>query len=144
MVLRLLLAFLALVAQPATTWTPADGGSNLTRPAFWEGMPGASAADGKVTFSPAEDSTPLVVDRYGPRLDVAGDFRVAASLQADTPDLGSGDAIASFAAEIQTAVDGVVVGKEPDLLSGQLARDALVLCHRECDSVKSGKAVEVS
>lgn len=64
--------------------------------------------------------------------------------KADTPDLGGGDAIASFAAEIQTAVDGVVVGKEPDLLSGQLARDALVLCHRECDSVKSGKAVEVT
>ena len=34
-------------------------------------------------------------------------------------------------------------GKEPDLLSGQLARDALVLCHRECDSVTTGKAVDV-
>jgi predicted dehydrogenase len=45
--------------------------------------------------------------------------------------------------EIQTAVDAVKTGKEPDLLSGQLARDALVLCHRECESVKSGKAVAV-
>jgi hypothetical protein len=59
------------------------------------------------------------------------------------PDLGSGDPIDSFASEIQTAVDGVASGKEPDLLSGQLARDALVLCHREIESVKSGRAVDV-
>ena len=39
---------------------------------------------------------------------------------------------------------GVKRGKEPDLLSGQLARDALVLCHREIESVKTGKAVAVS
>jgi predicted dehydrogenase len=59
------------------------------------------------------------------------------------PDLGSGDPIDAFAAEIQTAVNGVAAGKEPDLLSGQLARDALVLCHREIESVKSGRPVEV-
>jgi predicted dehydrogenase len=61
------------------------------------------------------------------------------------PDLaGSGDPLAAFTDEIQTAVDGVVAGKEPDLLSGKLARDALVLCHRECESVKSGKVVAVA
>src|SRR5262249_22485839 len=59
------------------------------------------------------------------------------------PALGSGDPIDSFALELQTAVDAVAAGKEPDLLSGQLARDALVLCFREIESVKSGKAVEV-
>jgi predicted dehydrogenase len=64
--------------------------------------------------------------------------------KSQTPDLGgSGDPIDSFAVEIQTAVDAVASGKEPDLLRGQLARDALVLCHRECDSVRSGKAVAV-
>jgi hypothetical protein len=31
----------------------------------------------------------------------------------------------------------------PALLSGQLARDALVLCHKECESVKTGKVVAV-
>ena len=56
---------------------------------------------------------------------------------------GSGDALAAFTDEIQTAVDGVSSGKEPALLSGKLARDALVLCHRECESVKTGKAVAV-
>jgi len=59
------------------------------------------------------------------------------------PELGSGDPIDSFAAELQTAVDGVAAGKEPDLLSGQLARDALVLCFREIESVKGGRVVDV-
>ena len=56
---------------------------------------------------------------------------------------GGGDPLAAFADEIQAATDGVATGQEPDLLRGQLARDALVLCHKECESVKSGKAVAV-
>jgi predicted dehydrogenase len=57
---------------------------------------------------------------------------------------GGGDATIAFTAELQTAVDGARTGREPDLLSGKLARDALVLCHRECESVRSGKIVAVS
>jgi predicted dehydrogenase len=57
---------------------------------------------------------------------------------------GGGDPLSAFTDEIQAAIDGVVAGKEPDLLAGQLARDALVLCHRECESVKTGKAVAVA
>jgi predicted dehydrogenase len=57
---------------------------------------------------------------------------------------GGTEATAGFTAEIQTAVDGIQSGKEPDLLSGQLARDALVLCHKECQSVLTGKPVAVS
>src|SRR5688572_9446848 len=57
---------------------------------------------------------------------------------------GGGDPLSAFTDELQAAADGVSSGKEPDLLSGQLARDALVLCHRECESVKSGKAVAVA
>lgn len=57
---------------------------------------------------------------------------------------GGGDPLSAFTAELQTAVDGVTSGKEPALLSGKLARDALVLCHREIESVKTGKAVAVS
>lgn len=56
---------------------------------------------------------------------------------------GGDDATAAFTHELQTAIDGVVAGKEPDLLSGQLARDALALCHREIESVKTGKIVPV-
>jgi predicted dehydrogenase len=57
---------------------------------------------------------------------------------------GGSDPLSAFADELQAVVDGVTGGKEPDLLSGKLARDALVLCHRECESVKTGKPVAVS
>jgi predicted dehydrogenase len=57
---------------------------------------------------------------------------------------GGGDPTAAFTAEIQAAVNGICAGREPDLLSGQLARDALVLCHKECQSVRTRKAVAVS
>ena len=64
--------------------------------------------------------------------------------RSEQPKLAGGDeATAAFALEIQAAIDGVKAGREPDLLSGQLARDALVLCHREIESVKTGKAVTV-
>jgi predicted dehydrogenase len=56
---------------------------------------------------------------------------------------GGGDPLAAFTAELQTAVEGVRTGKEPDLLSGRLAATALDLCHKECQSVKTGKAVAV-
>jgi predicted dehydrogenase len=62
----------------------------------------------------------------------------------EQPRLGSGDPVDSFAVEIQAAVDGATSGKMPDVLSGQLARDALVMCLRECDSVRSGKVVAIS
>jgi predicted dehydrogenase len=57
---------------------------------------------------------------------------------------GGGDDTAAFTLELQAAVQGVESGREPDLLSGKLARDALVLCHRECESVKTGRAVAVA
>jgi predicted dehydrogenase len=57
---------------------------------------------------------------------------------------GLGDDFFAFAAELQAAVDGVASGREPDLLSGKLARDALGLCHKEIESVKTGRAVEVT
>ena len=62
----------------------------------------------------------------------------------EQPKLAGGDeATTAFTLEIQAAVDGVNAGLEPDLLSGQLARDALVLCYRECESVRTGKIVAV-
>jgi predicted dehydrogenase len=65
--------------------------------------------------------------------------------KSEQPKLAGGDdATTAFTAEIQAAVDGVKAGKEPDLLSGKLARDALVLCHKECESVRTGLAVAIS
>jgi predicted dehydrogenase len=61
------------------------------------------------------------------------------------PKLKSGaDVYDAFRAEIQIAVQGVKSGKEPELLSGELARNALVMCYKECRSVRTGKAVAIS
>jgi predicted dehydrogenase len=69
---------------------------------------------------------------------------LTAAGQVEHPELaGGGDETAAFTLELQTAIEGVRTGRAPDLLSGQLARDALVLCHRECESVRTGKAVSV-
>jgi predicted dehydrogenase len=57
---------------------------------------------------------------------------------------GGDDATTAFTAEMQAAVDGIQAGREPDLLSGMLARDALAMCHQECQSVVTGQAVAVS
>jgi len=61
----------------------------------------------------------------------------------EQPRLSGGDPVVAFTTEIQAAVDGVHKGKEPDLLSGQLARDALVMCLKECESVRTGQAIAV-
>lgn len=81
----------------------------------------------------------LIYDSAGPALTL-----LTADGKSEQPKLaGGGDPLAAFTDEIQAAVEGVKAGKEPDLLSGKLARDALVLCHREIESVKAGKAVAV-
>jgi predicted dehydrogenase len=56
---------------------------------------------------------------------------------------GGDDPLGGFPAELQMAVDGVCSGVEPDLLCGQLARDALALCLKECQSVRTGKVVAI-
>jgi len=60
------------------------------------------------------------------------------------PKLGSGDPIVAFTAEIQHAVNVISKGIDEAELSGELARDALLLCHKEGQSVLNGKAVRVA
>jgi predicted dehydrogenase len=82
----------------------------------------------------------LVYDAGGPALTL-----LTADGKSTQPALpGGGDALSAFTDELQTAVTGITTGQEPTLLSGQLARDALVLCHREIESVQTGKVVAVS
>ena len=59
------------------------------------------------------------------------------------PPLTGDDPLGGFTAEIDAAAEGVRAGQAPALLSGKLARDALVLCHNECESVRTGTAVAV-
>jgi predicted dehydrogenase len=84
----------------------------------------------KATLEYESGTTPLTV--------FAGDVK------AKQPRLrGTTDPLAAFAAEIRAAVDSVTSGKESHFLRGQLARDALVLCHQECQSVRTGKVVTI-
>jgi predicted dehydrogenase len=59
------------------------------------------------------------------------------------PKLG-GDPIDSFAAELTEMLRAIRTGKPSPLLAGDLARDALILCQRQTESVMRGKAVKVS
>lgn len=59
-----------------------------------------------------------------------------------SPELKGGtEWYAAFTAELQEAVDAVESGKEPQILSAALARDALRLCYREARSIETGESV---
>jgi predicted dehydrogenase len=59
----------------------------------------------------------------------------------ERPELGSGDPIAGFTDELEVAVGSVRQGQAAPALSGELARQALRLCHAEIESVRTGKPV---
>ncbi|REJ93734.1 MAG: gfo/Idh/MocA family oxidoreductase [Planctomycetota bacterium] len=50
----------------------------------------------------------------------------------------------AFTDELQEAVDAVASGNQPPTLNGQLARDALKLCHAEAESIARGTPVAVT
>jgi len=51
---------------------------------------------------------------------------------------GGAEWYSAFTDELQTAVNAVRENQEPRILSGELARDALRLCHAEARSIESG------
>ena len=59
-------------------------------------------------------------------------------------DLGETGPIDAFTDEIQYAVDAIECGSEPTALSAVGASDALVLCYKEAESIKTGQIVSVS
>jgi predicted dehydrogenase len=68
---------------------------------------------------------------------------ILADGKVERPELGAGDPIDAFAAELTAAAHSVEQGVVAPALSGLLARQALVLCHAEVESVRTGQAVEV-
>jgi predicted dehydrogenase len=62
----------------------------------------------------------------------------------ERPDLaGSGDPVDAFVAELTAAVESVTSGIPSPMLSGELARQALKLCHAEVLSAKTGQTVQI-
>lgn len=59
------------------------------------------------------------------------------------PELGSGDPLDSFAAELTEVVKSVRSGKESSILGGELAADAVHLCQKETESLRKHRLVKV-
>ncbi len=59
------------------------------------------------------------------------------------PELGSGDPVEGFVAEITEVVRSLNKNSPSPILDGQLARDAVILCQKQTQSVRSGKTVRV-
>src|SRR5262245_27229054 len=65
--------------------------------------------------------------------------------KADQPKMPPGDPMLSaFDAEIKEVAQSITSGRSSSLLSGALARDAIVLCHKQTQAVTSGKTVKVT
>jgi predicted dehydrogenase len=63
--------------------------------------------------------------------------------KATQPKLGSGDPVDAFVAELREVAKSLKSGKPSNILGGQLAADALQICLRENQSVKSGRLVKI-
>jgi len=63
--------------------------------------------------------------------------------QVEKPDLGSPDMLDAFPLELQEAVRCVESNTPSKLLDGQLARDALILGHRQTQSIVERRTVEI-
>ena len=59
------------------------------------------------------------------------------------PEHGSAGPLDAFVAELSEAAGAVENGSPSPLLDGTIARDALLLCYRETESVRTGRFVEV-
>jgi predicted dehydrogenase len=61
----------------------------------------------------------------------------------ERPELGAGDPVDGFVLELTAAVEALAAGRTAPPLDGDLARQALLLCLSEIESVRTGRAVEL-
>ena len=59
------------------------------------------------------------------------------------PDLGDGDPVRAFEAEIEEVVRSLLANSPSPVLADNLARDAIHLCHKQTESVTTGAPVTV-
>ena len=65
------------------------------------------------------------------------------TLRAGTLRATAASVLSAFDAEIPEVVKSAVSGKPSPILAGSLARDAIVLCHKQAQAVKNGKTTRV-
>ena len=63
--------------------------------------------------------------------------------QVERPQLAGGDSITPFENELNEVVQAVQSGNPSPLLTGELARDAVIMCQRETEAAASGRTVDV-
>jgi hypothetical protein len=59
------------------------------------------------------------------------------------PDLGEGDPIRAFQSEIADVEKAIRKNQTSPILSGELAHDAIIICHKQTESVMKGRTVRV-
>ena len=59
-------------------------------------------------------------------------------------EIENGDPVNAFVNEIQTVVDSVRENKPSEILGGELARDAIAICHAQAKSVHERRFVELA
>ncbi len=59
------------------------------------------------------------------------------------PDLGDGNPVRAFESEIKEVIQSIRAGKSSKILAGDVARDAVVLCQKQAESVRKGRPVKV-
>ena len=59
------------------------------------------------------------------------------------PDVGDGDPVRAFEGEIEEVAGALASGRPSPVLSGDLARDALRICHAQTESVRSGREAKI-
>ncbi len=63
--------------------------------------------------------------------------------KAKTVKLGSGDPMDGFASEIKEVVSCIKNNRQSDILNSDLARDAILLCHKQTQSLSRGRSVKI-
>ena len=63
--------------------------------------------------------------------------------KATQPSLGDGDPVNAFIAEVKEVANSIKTNKPSALLSGDLASDAIKLCHKQTESVKKGRMIKM-
>jgi predicted dehydrogenase len=63
--------------------------------------------------------------------------------QVTRPELGSGDPVDAFKIEMMEVLKSLETGQPSEFLTADLAQDAIVLCHKQTESIKCRQTVQV-